>query len=298
MKVELLGPVVDDRDLSIRVSELAQFKLDEYVAQCSTEISGLGLVTHRLNEETGAQSFRIEDVMLAPQRCSSAATDFIDEEFGPWCLDFASEHKEGETVLDRLRFWWHSHVNMGVIPSGTDLATLRKFDDGTIDFMIAAILNKKGDQRYDVALYREGLKFIDVPVIIEHRWHQLSDQCETDILANVAEKTVAAAKSTPVPKTVAEVKPPSQHHKQCKCDACMKPEGKIIPFKKKPAAPDLVTQCHQDKHGNFRDSTTGEIIIGSARLEAIRAEANVTRKEIERMVEEQIESGDFNFSNL
>ena len=56
-----------------------------------------------------------------------------------------------DDLLDRLLYWGHSHVNMGVTPSGIDKDTLLRFDDGQLDFFLVAILTKKGEFRYDVA---------------------------------------------------------------------------------------------------------------------------------------------------
>lgn len=42
-----------------------------------------------------------------------------------------------------FNFWWHSHVNMGVFWSGTDMDTIRQI--GSQGFVVATVFNKKNE---------------------------------------------------------------------------------------------------------------------------------------------------------
>ena len=54
----------------------------------------------------------------------------------------------------------HSHVNMGVGPSGQDDSMILEFK--TRDFFIRGIFNKKGDIKMDIYDFKNNIKYLDV----------------------------------------------------------------------------------------------------------------------------------------
>lgn len=99
------------------------------------EIGWHGLITR---DEADPNVFHVEDVILYPQTVTSVTVETDDAKYGNWVIELPNEH------FDKLRFHGHSHVNMGVTPSGTDLtyysSLIRQFKDGFYVFMI---INKK-----------------------------------------------------------------------------------------------------------------------------------------------------------
>ena len=83
-------------------------------------------------------AWTITDVYVYPQKCK-AVTVRSDVDYDTWYFDLPDE------VFNSLRVQGHSHVNMGVSPSSTDLndqKELRKLYDGDYVFLI---VNKRGD---------------------------------------------------------------------------------------------------------------------------------------------------------
>lgn len=99
------------------------------------EIGWHGLITR---DEADPNLFHVEDVILYPQTVTSVTVQTDDAKYSNWVVELPNEQ------FDKLRFHGHSHVNMGVTPSGTDLtyysSLIRQFKDGFYVFMI---INKK-----------------------------------------------------------------------------------------------------------------------------------------------------------
>lgn len=88
------------------------------------------------------ENYIIEDIVVYPQTVSGATVEMDENEYAKWLM----ENDEDER-FSNLRMQGHSHVNMGVFPSGTDQDHREKIKqmlkpDG---FYIFAILNKKLD---------------------------------------------------------------------------------------------------------------------------------------------------------
>lgn len=139
----------------IVVSAEVHAKITNWVELCSKEISGLGTIT-----ET-EDSIYVDDVYLLEQEVTSTDTDL-----DPLAVSkLMSNLPPGES--SRLRFWWHSHVNMGVFWSKTDedcIETLR--GSGKI---LSIVYNKKGEflarvDYDDDAIYA---KFDGLPMYLE-----------------------------------------------------------------------------------------------------------------------------------
>ena len=101
--------------------------------------------------------FIIEDVFMYPQRVSAATVDADEETYGQWLI------KNFEKI-NTMRMQGHSHVNMGVSPSGTDLQYYQTLLDQVDDYYIFLIMNKSGSVHirfYDVA---HNVLFTEVPI--------------------------------------------------------------------------------------------------------------------------------------
>lgn len=108
-------------------------KIMHWVNKSEYEVSGLGTL---VLEPEGI--FRVKSAMLLPQKNGSTHTDIEPEDVGK--LMFALKDEPGE-----LRFWWHSHVNMPVFWSGTDMDTIRKLGQG--GWFLSTVFNKKRELR-------------------------------------------------------------------------------------------------------------------------------------------------------
>ena len=119
-------------------------EIDFYVQRSPVEVSGLGRVKKHDNGD-----MEVVKVYLLDQVNTGTSTELEDKAVTK--LMYESRKDEGD-----LTFWWHSHVDMGVFWSGTDMATIREF--GSNGYLVATVFNKKGEMRS--AYYQGGTDFL------------------------------------------------------------------------------------------------------------------------------------------
>lgn len=99
--------------------------------ECPTEISAMGLL-HPTNDCI------VQEFFVPKQRCDATYTEMDDESYAALCAKLSASGVD----ISRLRVFWHSHVNMGTGPSGTDLKTFERLSNGA--FLWSIITNKTG----------------------------------------------------------------------------------------------------------------------------------------------------------
>lgn len=154
-KYDLATKATGDRQ-HIVMSPSAFTKMMELVKLSSIEIAWHGVVTV---SPTGA--YCISDILCYPQKAAACTVESDDDKYPDWLntLD--------DNTINKLRFQGHSHVNMGVTPSGTDTANWDMFtgmisNDG---FYIFCIANKS----YNISwwIYDKATNLIYEPADID-----------------------------------------------------------------------------------------------------------------------------------
>ena len=164
-----LKEVKDDRKATITFSAQAYMKIFALVHTYSTEVEWHGVV-----ERTAADAFYIKDILIFPHKVTGATVISDQTKYEKW-LDTLDND-----TFNALRFHGHSHVNMGVTPSGVDMTyrhnILNNFGtpSATSDlFYIFLIFNKKGDisgEIYDLqnnALYSKSTNTDEINIVVE-----------------------------------------------------------------------------------------------------------------------------------
>lgn len=154
----------------VGVNSTAIAKMAIYVEECKDEIGWLGTALHDEKNNT----FVIDDVFLFEQDVHGATTEITPEGLG----DFANEilqKPDGMELWNNLKVWGHSHVNMGVTPSGQDDKQMETFKEGGHNWFIRIIANKKGDMKIDLYNYATGVIYVDLP------WIEVLSQEEQNI---------------------------------------------------------------------------------------------------------------------
>lgn len=106
-----------------------------YVQICDVEISWMGSVDERVDED-GKPFYYIENIYLLKQVCGPGDTTIDALALGELMTTLPPEEAA------KVRFWGHSHVNMGVFWSETDYAAMRQLKGGGTT--IYTVFNKKG----------------------------------------------------------------------------------------------------------------------------------------------------------
>ena len=145
--------------MRVLISPKIYAQIDHYVQNTDIEISGLGRVMKHADG-----TMEVTKVYLLDQENTSATTDISAEAVAKLMFESRADAELGD-----LNFWWHSHVEMGVFWSGTDMATIYEF--GKNGYLLATVFNKKGE--YRSAVYSAGNEFL--PQVF-------ADEIQTDIM--------------------------------------------------------------------------------------------------------------------
>lgn len=131
--------IVDERKANLIISPEAWVKMYSLVNCFSTEVEWQGTVK-RLSET----DFLIEDILVFPHQVTAVTVTSDQDEYNNWLNSLDEE------VWNKLKFHGHSHVNMGVSPSGTDIEYRKNVlnnifipGENEDDFYIFLITNKK-----------------------------------------------------------------------------------------------------------------------------------------------------------
>jgi len=124
----------------ISISEHVYRKIRGFVSICPNEISALGSVSVHENHVL------IDDIFLFDQVVSPGSTDLSSEDISKFLVEFIRAGKDPAS----LKFWWHSHANMGVFWSGVDTSTIDRFNSG---WMISMVSNKAGEAKVRMDIF-------------------------------------------------------------------------------------------------------------------------------------------------
>lgn len=118
-----------------------------WVNKAVGEVSGLGRVKVHPNGV-----MEVTKVYLLKQKNTAASTELDPEEVA----SLLYETREDREQYGELTFWWHSHVNMGVFWSGTDIAAIEQI--GGNGYVLATVFNKRGE--FKTAYYQGSNGFL------------------------------------------------------------------------------------------------------------------------------------------
>lgn len=126
----------EDQSIELRFTPEAYSKMISLVCNFGSEVAWHGVVDRI---DTG---FQISDILVYPQKVTGATVNTDQAEYEKWLMDL------DDNTFNRLRFQGHSHVNMGVTPSGVDIT----HQEGIIDRM-------KGDDFYIFLIMNKSFRF-------------------------------------------------------------------------------------------------------------------------------------------
>ena len=142
---DLLNEYIESRSLTpptIYISANAYVKMRMLVDQMSTEVGWYGTVTKCPGLQ---ETYVIEDILVYPQTVTGATCEQDETKMFDFEMSLTTEQ------VNSKRFQGHSHVNMGVTPSGVDEQFYQDLLTQVTDYFIICITNKKND--YTVRFY-------------------------------------------------------------------------------------------------------------------------------------------------
>lgn len=126
------------------------------IAEVDKECAWHGCVTREDN------TYRIEDIEIYPQTVTGATVEADEVKYPLWIIQHTDEQ------INTMRFQGHSHVNMAVSPSGTDLAFYDDLTKQVKDYYIFIIQNKKGEYNLRLVDKENNLLYEDLTYEIDY----------------------------------------------------------------------------------------------------------------------------------
>lgn len=121
-----------------------------------TEVGWIGNVSRLGND------FLIQEVFLPEQEVHATTTEISSGGLAIWATEMLLARADGLEVINGIRFWGHSHVQMGTSPSWQDDSQMRIFAESCDDYFIRGILNKLGRMEFTLYLFNIGIEIHDV----------------------------------------------------------------------------------------------------------------------------------------
>ena len=118
------------------ISSEAYIKMRTLVDKTSTELGWYGFVSKLPGLDN---VYVIEDIIVYPQKVTGATCEQDEDRMFEFEMSLTTEQVRAR------RFQAHSHVNMGVTPSGVDEAFYQDLLSQVRDYYIIMVTNKRGD---------------------------------------------------------------------------------------------------------------------------------------------------------
>ena len=157
------------------------------VSVAPQEFSWYGVV------QRDGMTFLISEIIIVEQTVSDVTFDIEDtpdsNDRGRMFFEMVKEH--GAEKANAVKATMHSHVNMGVQPSGYygpgnrgDLCQMWQYGQNGAEYYIMGICNKRGELRFEIFFYDLGLRVEDVPWdVYEPENEELRRKVEAEVRA-------------------------------------------------------------------------------------------------------------------
>jgi hypothetical protein len=154
------NPTVSYNDIPrIFITPQAYKDMCALIDMVDTEVGWEGTVERIEN------SFLIKEIFLMEQMAHATTTIISTEGQSNLGMEIFDTKPVDEAIeiLNQLRFWGHSHVNMPTNPSGQDDRQMDLFRTDGVNFFIRGIGNKHGRLEFTLYLYDMNIIIDDVP---------------------------------------------------------------------------------------------------------------------------------------
>lgn len=153
-----------EQKANLMFTEMAWLKMQMLIQNIDKEVAWHGVVKRGDENE-----YIVSDILVYPQKVAAATVESDDDEYPLWYAKLTDTPE----VFENLRMQGHSHVNMGVTPSSTDLNFYNTLlaDIPEDSFYVFVIYNKKGDKTVKIYDFAKNILFetadVDVSIIDE-----------------------------------------------------------------------------------------------------------------------------------
>lgn len=173
-KLEITYPKIENLAPILLIPREINEQIVYFVEKSKDECQWFHTVTKSVDNNNIV--YRIDNLFIPKQIVSGAEVESLGNTFEDLLKEIKAKYnnvrEQYNPILQSLTCWSHSHVNMGVTPSGTDIDTFKQMIENGTKYnktqpQVMMILNKKNDvfsQCYDPEL---NVLFKNLPVYIE-----------------------------------------------------------------------------------------------------------------------------------
>ena len=131
---DLMGPIPKDYiPPTIAITPEAYLKMNAIVQEYTKdEIAWHGVV----ERSKDGLKYLIKDILVYPQLIAATTVDADEQEYPKWLMSQGA-------LINQIRMQGHSHVNMGVVPSGVDEQYYTQMAEQVNDYYIFIIMNRR-----------------------------------------------------------------------------------------------------------------------------------------------------------
>ena len=166
VKLEDLDPINKEtvKKPTVIINPIAWLKMVSLVMHNTKEIAWQSEVEIRQFKDSEETYYYIKEVYVYPQCVSAGYVDVDELKYADWSIKQLTNEQ-----YNALRFQGHSHVNMGVTPSGTDEATYKKFLEqlGKDDYYVFLIMNKRLETTCIVYDFKQNIIFENADTLLD-----------------------------------------------------------------------------------------------------------------------------------
>lgn len=150
-----------NRKATVYFTEIAWLKMQTLVREFDKEVAWHGVATR--GDDPEKDEYIISDILVYPQEVTGATVTTDQQKYQMWLMSQEDE------VFNNIRFQGHSHVNMGVTPSGVDTTLydgiLEQLEDDM--FYIFMIWNKRKEKTVKIYDMKKNVLFETADVTVE-----------------------------------------------------------------------------------------------------------------------------------
>lgn len=187
-----------EKKAKIVITKNAWDKMTQLIEQCDKEVAW-----HAMVEKETSNKYIITDVMVFPQTVTGCTVTSDQKEYTDWIMGLSDED------FEKLRCHMHSHVNMGVSPSGVDTKYQNELIQNEENFYIFMIWNKKGTHWCTIVDILENILYFDEDIEVETPTQNVMNWAAEQIKAFV--KNAVTYKPTPKTTNIMTSKPGSPY---------------------------------------------------------------------------------------
>lgn len=173
------------KEPTIYITPNAYLKMRKLVDATSSEIGWYGTVSEYPGLE---RVYLIDDIIVYPQTVTGATCEQDESKMFEFEMSLTTEQ------VNKKRFQGHSHVNMGVTPSGVDEAFYQDLLTQVTDYFIIAITNKRNE--YTVRFYdiENNILYSNIPILLLLEDGSDLNLWYTEVIRNLQDRKVELPK--------------------------------------------------------------------------------------------------------